>query len=132
MTLYHRTTRSIARLILRSGFVNRANRFSSDFGPEGVWFSDQPPNDIDRESDDAVISVALKLSAKALSAFERPTKAGYREWLIPTKVVSESVTAVEICSGEAPQAPCCRTATPRRASAGRSAPCPRASAAQGA
>ncbi|MDQ3025830.1 MAG: hypothetical protein M3R58_04930 [Pseudomonadota bacterium] len=96
MKLYHRTTRKIAALILRGGFLNLANRFSSDFGLDGVWFSNRPPNDVDRECD-CVMSVDLNLSAKALSAFEWKDTTAYREWLIPTEVVSEVITAVKIC-----------------------------------
>lgn len=96
MKLYHRTTRKIAALILRGGFVNLATCFSSDFGRDGVWFSNRPPNDVDRECD-CVMSVDLNLSAKALFAFERTDATAYREWLIPTQVVRELMTAVKIC-----------------------------------
>ncbi len=94
MRLYHRTTRANADIILRQGFLDHVDRHTSDFGIEGVWFSDQPEN----AADDAVVSIDFALSAKELSAFEwMEGERSYREWLIPTKVVNAKRRKMQIC-----------------------------------
>jgi hypothetical protein len=98
MRLYHRTTRANALLILRDGFVDRRDRYTSDFGSQGVWFSDLPKDADEDDSDDAVMSVDFGFAAKALAVFEWiEDKTTYREWLIPTALVNSSMTRTRIC-----------------------------------
>ena len=98
MRLYHRTTSAHADLILRDGFLDCEDRYTSDFCIQGVWFSDQPQKAGELEWGDAVISIDFDLSPKSLSAFEWiEGETTYREWLIPIKVVNARIKRMEIC-----------------------------------
>jgi hypothetical protein len=81
--LYHRTTPANAVLILRDGFLDRDDRYTSDFDDRGVWFSDQARQDMDLGSGGSVMSIDLALSRRDLAAFEwTEDETSYREWLI--------------------------------------------------
>jgi hypothetical protein len=99
MKLYHRTTRANADLILREGFRNEKERYTSDFSDEGVWFSDVPKGACECDHpDEAVISVDRDFPAKALSPFEwSEDETAYREWLIPASLVNSKMTRTRVC-----------------------------------
>jgi hypothetical protein len=98
MKLYHRTTRANADLILREGFRNEKERYTSDFGDGGVWFSDVPKEACECDPDEAVVSVDLDFSSKYLSTFEwGDDETAYREWLIPAALVNSKVTRTRVC-----------------------------------
>jgi hypothetical protein len=98
MRLYHRTTIANAELILRDGFVDRRDRYTSDFGDQGVWFSDQPKVADECDSEEAVVSIDFGLRAKALSPFEwTEDETAYKEWLIPAELVNSKMTRTRIC-----------------------------------
>jgi hypothetical protein len=98
MKLYHRTTRENADLILREGFRNDEERYTSDFNDEGVWFSDQPEEGGECAFEEAVIAMDLALPAKSLSSFEwvEVDETAYREWLIPAELVNSQMTKVQV------------------------------------
>lgn len=96
--LFHRTSAELGALLLREGFLDRPGRYTSDFSGEGVWFSDEPQGCVEREYGEAVVSVELRISARALSVFERlDDQDGYREWLIPLALVKKSLVAMRLC-----------------------------------
>ena len=98
MRLYHRTTMTNAELILRDGFVDRRDRYTSDFGDQGVWFSDLPKVADECDADEAVVSIDLDFRAKSLSSFEwTEDETAYKEWLIPADVVNSKMTRKRIC-----------------------------------
>jgi hypothetical protein len=98
MRLYHRTTMANAHLILREGFVDRPERYTSDFGVQGVWFSDQPREACECDADEAVLLVDLDARAMALLPFEwTQDETDYKEWLIPTLLVNSKMTRKRIC-----------------------------------
>ena len=98
MKLYHRTTRENADLILREGFRNERERYTSDFGEEGVWFSDVPKEAGECDPDEAVVSVDLDFPAKSISTFEWiEDERSYKEWLIPTALVNSKLKRTRVC-----------------------------------
>jgi hypothetical protein len=98
MKLFHRTTEAIGALILRDGFLDQEDRYTSDCDARGVWFSDRPQDSAERENGEAVISVDLGVSKKSLSAFEwRDGQKSYREWLIPVPIVNRNLTGIHLC-----------------------------------
>jgi hypothetical protein len=98
MRLYHRTTQTNANLILREGFRNRKERYTSDFSVEGVWFSDCPKEATECDGDEAVVSVDFAFPASSISAFEWvEDETSYKEWLIPLTFVNSNMTKARIC-----------------------------------
>jgi hypothetical protein len=99
MRLYHRTTMANADLILREGFRDEEERHTSDFGDEGVWFSDQPEEAGECDFEEAVVAVDLDLPAKSLSSFEwaEVDETVYKEWLIPAALVNSRMTKARVC-----------------------------------
>jgi hypothetical protein len=99
MTLYHRTTLINADLILRDGFRDEQGRYTSDFGAEGVWFSDVPKDAGECDADEVVVEMDVGLSVRSLAAFERSEDeaTGYREWLIPAALVNSKMKRTRIC-----------------------------------
>jgi hypothetical protein len=98
MRLYHRTTMANAELILRDGFVDRLDRYTSDFDVQGVWFSDQPKVMDECDSEEAVVSIDLDFRTKSLSSFEwTEDETSYKEWLIPAELVNSKMTRKRIC-----------------------------------
>jgi hypothetical protein len=94
--LYHRTTRANADLILREGFRNEEERYTSDFYDGGVWFSDVPRDACDSDPDEAVVSVDFP--AKSISTFEwSDDETAYREWLIPAGLVNSKMKRARVC-----------------------------------
>ena len=86
---------AICALILRDGFLDREDRYTSDCGAQGVWFSDQPEGAAEREYGEAVISVDFGRSS--LNAFERrENQRGYREWLIPFEIVKRNLVGMRL------------------------------------
>jgi hypothetical protein len=98
MKLYHRTTRANADLILREGFRNEKERYTSDFGDEGVWFSDVPKDASEGDPDEVVVAIDVGFSARSLSTFEwGEDETAYREWLIPVALVNSKMTRTRVC-----------------------------------
>jgi hypothetical protein len=98
MKLYHRTTRENADLILREGFQDEKERYTSDFDDEGVWFSDVPKDAIECDSDEVVVAIDVGFSARSLSTFEcTEVETAYREWLIPAALVNSKMTRTRVC-----------------------------------
>jgi hypothetical protein len=97
--LYHRTTRANAALIRRDGFLDRDDRYTSDFDDRGVWFSDQARQAMDVGSGGSVMSIDLALSQQELAVFEwTQDEAPYREWLIPAPLVNATLRGRKLCS----------------------------------
>jgi hypothetical protein len=98
MKLYHRTTRANADLILREGFRNERERYTSDFGEDGVWFSDVPRDASECDPDEVVVAMDIGFSARSLSAFEwSEDETEYSEWLIPAALVNSKMTGTHVC-----------------------------------
>jgi hypothetical protein len=98
MKLYHRTTRANADLILREGFRNEEERYTSDFSDEGVWFSDVPRDAVECDPDEVVVAIDVGFSARSLSTFEcSEDETAYREWLIPAALVNSKMTRTRVC-----------------------------------
>jgi hypothetical protein len=99
MRLYHRTTMVNAALILREGFVDRSDRYTSDFGVQGVWFSDQPKVPDECDAGEAVVLVDFDARTRFLSSFEwtEDETDDYKEWLIPAELVNARMTRKRIC-----------------------------------
>lgn len=101
--LYHRTSRANAALILRDGFLDREDRYTSDFDHRGVWFSDQGWQKMDLGGGDSVISIDLALSQQDLAAFEwAEDETPYVEWVIPALLVNATMRASAICKASSP------------------------------
>lgn len=96
--LYHRTAKANAVLILRDGFLDREERYTSDFDTRGVWFSDQTRQEMDLGSGGSVMSIDLAMAQQDLAAFEwTEDETPYREWLIPARLVNATIRGRAIC-----------------------------------
>jgi hypothetical protein len=98
LKLYHRTTAVNAKNILRDGFLQRRERYTTDFDERGVWFSDQAGLALDLEFDGVVLRIDLDLSDESLAGFEQSEGIEpFREWLIPATVVNDSTKSIRVC-----------------------------------
>lgn len=96
MQLFHRTSVSQARAIIRDGFRNEKWRFGSDdvtgeaLKVLGVWLTDRPPTDDEGPPGAALLEVTLALDEAALASFEiRGVLAGSQLWIVPAGLVNQ-------------------------------------------
>jgi hypothetical protein len=101
VTLFHRTFRDIAAVILRDGFCDGGGRYT-DSGQRGVWLSDVPWEGIAADDNDALLRVTFACEEIDLAPFEwvNDPPIGCREWLIPSEFV-EKRGRTELLSMEA-------------------------------
>ena len=96
MLLYHRTSVSQSRAIIRDGFVDEKWRFGSDdltgepLRAIGVWLTDRPLPPDEGPSGAAVVEVSIPQPEEALSPFEvLGVLPEAHLWIIPAKVVNQ-------------------------------------------
>ncbi len=96
MLLFHRTSVSRARTILRDGFENDKWNFGSDeltgepVNAVGVWLTDRPPSEGDGPPGAAVLEVTLTLPEEALAPFAvHRVLAETQLWILPARIVNE-------------------------------------------
>ena len=92
--LYHRTTKSAAAAILRSGFKDRRGTYLTDQEFEGVWLSDRPldGNEIGAAAPrgaDVPLCVEIEESTLAFEWVEDGKP--YREVLVPVGIVNRGL-----------------------------------------
>ena len=90
MKLFHRTTLTAAKEIVRSGFRDGSGIFLTDNANyTGVWLSDRPLDSNEGADGDALLEVIFD-SSHGLEEFEWIEEGkGYREWLVPAHIVNE-------------------------------------------
>ncbi len=96
MLLYHRTSVSLARGIVRDGFEDDKWSFTSDEETEaplkavGVWLTDRPLPPEEGPVGAAVLELTLPLPEAALSLYLiEGVLAEAKLWIIPAKVVNQ-------------------------------------------
>jgi hypothetical protein len=90
---YHRTSPTIAREIVESGFRNRSGYFMGNRTWTGVWLSSVPVDSQLDAQDEALLMVKLKVDEKELSRWEWTAEGrSHREWLIPAALINKCAT----------------------------------------
>jgi hypothetical protein len=97
VTLYHRTTEDIARLIVVDGFRDGEGYYGTEYLHSGVWLSDRPLEADEGALGNALLRVELNVGDQQISQFEwiedgKP----YREWLIPARLINEIANRVAV------------------------------------
>jgi hypothetical protein len=95
ITLYHRTTKDIARRIAADGFRDIEEYYSTENLHYGVWLSDRALDEDEGAVGNAVLRVELTKDEPEIARFEwiedgKP----YREWLVPASLINECGTTV--------------------------------------
>jgi hypothetical protein len=87
MRLFHRTSRQNANEILRDGFRDATDYYTTDELHTGVWLSNKILDGNEGANGDTVLSVDL--SEEAIADYEWIEEGkSHREWLIPAAVVA--------------------------------------------
>src|SRR5262249_21233968 len=86
LTLYHCTTKSVARQILANGFRDHTARYLTDREWTGVWVSDRPLYNTEGASGDTLLQIKIAEEIVAPYEWLREGKP-YREWLVPAAVL---------------------------------------------
>ena len=102
LVLFHRTYRDVAEAILRDGFRDGGDQYTTDHPYRGVWLSDVPWEGIAADDNDALLRVTFACDEDDLSSFERANDPpiGCREWLIPSAFIKKSAR-IELLSIDA-------------------------------
>lgn len=85
--LYHRTTLEKACSILKSGFRDGTGNYLTAQRWTGVWLSDQPLDENEGANGSTLLS--MRIPAGIIAPFEWVQDVGYREFLVPSKVVNK-------------------------------------------
>ena len=86
--LYHVTTVDNAQIILRDGFRETAEFYSSDTNSNGVWLSDRPLNGNQGVRGDITLAVSFNLSLRELGFYKLVgIRKLYKEWCVPASVI---------------------------------------------
>lgn len=90
VTLYHRTAEDIARRIIAHGFRDGEGYYMTQRLHTGVWVSDQPLDEDEGASGNALIRIELAKEEPEIESFGwiedgKP----YREWLIPASLLND-------------------------------------------
>jgi hypothetical protein len=90
ITLYHRTSEDIARQIIAEGFRDTTDYYLTTHLHTGVWVSDQPLDENEGASGNALMRIELAKEEHEIGSFEwiedgKP----YREWLMPAALLNE-------------------------------------------
>jgi len=89
VTLYHRTDRASAEVILREGFHDNTDYYLTAQLHTGVWLSNVPLDENDGAHGDFLLRVSLDISESELARYEWIEEGkGHREFLIPAKLVN--------------------------------------------
>ena len=97
LTLYHRTTREAANIILTDGFRDATGTYMTFHEFSGVWLSNMPLDANEGAKGDVLLQVRLPLPESAIAQYEwieefKP----YREWLVPAAVINPIMTVGEV------------------------------------
>jgi hypothetical protein len=101
VTLYHRTDRAAAEVILRKGFRDNTNYYMTAHLHTGVWLSNVPLDENEGAHGDYLLRVSLDISESELARYEWIEEGkGYREFLIPAELVNGhcKVEIEDICT----------------------------------
>lgn len=93
MRLYHRTSATVAALILRDGFRDSTGTYMTLREHSGVWLSNVPLDLDEGAVGDTVLWVELPEQAIAGYEWIEDGKP-YREWLIPARLINEQASGV--------------------------------------
>ena len=92
-TLFHVTTSEVATLILRDGFRESHSCYMTATEHQGVWLSDHVLDANEDTWGDTVLAVKFVIPLAALADYEWIEEGkGYREWLVPARLVQEHAT----------------------------------------
>jgi hypothetical protein len=95
ITLYHRTTKDIARRITADGFRDSEGYYGTENLHHGVWLSDRALDADEGAVGNAVLRVELTKDEPEIAQFEWIEDGKqYREWLIPASLINECGTTV--------------------------------------
>ena len=90
MTLWHRTDRAAAQDIIENGFRDGEGKYLTKNPYRGVWVSDEPLNVSDGACGDTLLRIDFKGDEAEIAEHEwREEGKGFREWLIPAKLLNE-------------------------------------------
>jgi len=99
-TLFHVTTSEVATLILRDGFRDGHACYMTATEHQGVWLSDHVLDANEGMWGDTVLAVKFAIPLAALADYEWIEEGkGYREWLVPARLVQEHAT-VSMAEGD--------------------------------
>ena len=88
LTVFHRTTRTAAEQILRSGFRDTTARYLTDREWSGVWVADRPLDNSEGASGEALLQV--EIAEEILTDYEWVEEGKpYREWLVPADILNK-------------------------------------------
>src|SRR5262245_8840384 len=88
LTLFHRTARTTAERILRSGFRDTTARYLTDREWSGVWVADRPLDNSEGASGEALVQV--EIAEEILTDYEWIEEGKpYREWLVPADILNK-------------------------------------------
>jgi len=88
LTVFHRTTRTAAEQILRSGFRDTTARYLTDREWSGVWVADRPLDNSEGASGEALLQV--EIAEEILTSYEWIEEGKpYREWLVPADILNK-------------------------------------------
>jgi hypothetical protein len=99
VVLYHVTTADNAETILRKGFHDTAEFYSSDRQMNGVWLSSRPLAKKEGIHGDVVLAVIFNLSMRELGFYELVGKKAYREWCVPGSMIRKYATVTLLDQG---------------------------------
>jgi hypothetical protein len=114
MRLYHFTTAARANAIAANGFRDRVGSYGmrnaitgEPHVRRGVWLADIPLDENEVPSGDTLLAVTLTVPVEAIAKYEiveecegNPDWKGYREWIIPARLLKRIAT-IEILDEEA-------------------------------
>jgi hypothetical protein len=94
MIYYHRTTAEAAEQILRDGFRDGVGTYMTDQIWSGVWISNIPLDGNEGAKGDTLLQ--LELEEEAIVDFEWIQDIGYREWLVPARLLNEQAAGLRL------------------------------------
>jgi hypothetical protein len=86
--LFHSTTREAADAILAAGFRDAVGTFMTTHEYRGVWLADQPLDENEGASSEALLAVDIDEALVAPFEWVEDGK-GYREFLVPASLANE-------------------------------------------
>ena len=88
LTVFHRTTRTAAEQILRSGFRDTTARHLTDREWCGAWVADRPLDNGEGASGEALLQVEIAEEILTSYGWVGEGKL-YREWLVSADILNE-------------------------------------------
>ena len=90
LTLWHRTSRSAAQDIIQNGFRDSKGDYLTRQKYSGVWVADQPLDANEGAFGETLLRVDFHGDEANIAAYEWVEEGkGYREWLVPAKLLND-------------------------------------------